>query len=359
MKAPNGYGSVSKLSGNRRRPFQVRITIGWELNEKGKSVQKYKTLGYFEKRKDALLALAEYNANPYDLTSKDLTFAEIYKRWSEPHFERFPSSKGGIQAAYKRCAPLYDIKMKDIKTAHLNEIMKTVSEMSEESQLKVKTVFKNNFKYALENDIISKDYSQFVKITPKKSKKKQKFFTKDEIFLLFQFSDFKVNFPISKKSYKELNLTDTALMLLYTGMRIGELLEIKLQDIDFINETIHIRGTKTENADRVIPIHKELLPILEKYKENEYLVQNSNGKPIKYDPYKKYFFDPYMEHLGLSHTPHALRHTFISLMDSAGVPASSVALKRIIGHSNADVTEHYTHKEIEELREKINMLKVK
>lgn len=359
MKAPNGYGSVSKLSGNRRRPFQVRITIGWETNKNGKAVQKYKTIGYFEKRKDALLALAQYNANPYNLNSKDLTFSEIYDYWSKAHFEQYPSSEGGIKAAYKRCEPLYKMKMKDIKAFHLREIMDTVKHMSEETQIKVKTVFKNSFKYALENDIVTKDYSEFVKITPHKSKKVRKFFTKTDLKIIFENSDFTVDFPISKKSYCKLNLTDSVYIMLYTGVRVGELLAVKMEDINFEDKTIHVRGTKTENADRIVPIHNELLVTLEKYKGNVYLVQNGNGKPIAYDPYKKYFFDEYMKALGLPHTPHACRHTFVSLMDSAGVPASSVALKRLIGHSNSSTTELYTHKEIEELREKINLLKVK
>lgn len=358
MKAPNGFGSVSKLSGNRRRPFQVRVTIGWELNEKGKQVQKYKTIGYFEKRKDALLALAEYNTHPHNLTSEDLTFSEIYKIWSTKHFEQYPSSEGGLKSAYKRCEPLYRMKIKDIRTVHLREVMDTVSHMSEQTQIKVKTVIKNTYKYALENDIILKDYSEFIQVTYNKPQKKRKFFTKDEVKIIFENSDFTVDFPISRKDKSKLNLMDSVYTMLYTGVRVSELLEIQLDDINFEEKTIHVRGTKTENADRIVPIHEELLPILEKYKDNKYLVENGNGKPISYAYYKMYYFDEFMKFLGLPHTPHACRHTFISLMDSSGVSASSVALKRIVGHCNDSVTEDYTHKTLEELREKINMLKL-
>ena len=63
MRLPNGYGTVYKLSGNRRKPFMVRKTIGW--SDEGK--QLYKTIGYYETRKLALAALADYNANPYDI----------------------------------------------------------------------------------------------------------------------------------------------------------------------------------------------------------------------------------------------------------------------------------------------------
>ena len=71
IKAPNGYGNISKLSGNRRRPWWVRITIGWEINEEtGKAKQLTSTLGYYASRKEAMIALAEYHQNPIDLTRK-------------------------------------------------------------------------------------------------------------------------------------------------------------------------------------------------------------------------------------------------------------------------------------------------
>ena len=250
------------------------------------------------------------------------------------------------------------MKMKDIRAVHLREVMDTVAHMSEQSQIKVKTVIKNTYKYALENDIIVKDYSEFIQVTYNKPQKKRKFFTKDEVKIILKNSDFTVDFPISRQDKRKINLMDSVYTMLYTGVRVSELLEIRLDDVNFKEKTIHVRGTKTENADRIVPIHDGLFPILEKYKDNEYLVENGNGKPVSYAYYKIYFFDELMRFLGLPHTPHACRHTFISLMDSSGVPASSVALKRIVGHSNDSVTEDYTHKELEELREKINMLKL-
>ena len=59
MRNPNGYGSVVKLSGNRRNPFCVRKTKGW--NEKGHPI--YDVIGYFPTREAGMIALAEYNRN--------------------------------------------------------------------------------------------------------------------------------------------------------------------------------------------------------------------------------------------------------------------------------------------------------
>lgn len=70
MHKPNGYGSVVKLNGNRRKPYAARITIGFEpyLDKNGqvKSRQKYHTIGTYPNQREAELALAVYNNDPYD-----------------------------------------------------------------------------------------------------------------------------------------------------------------------------------------------------------------------------------------------------------------------------------------------------
>ena len=78
MRNPNGYGGISKLPGNRRNPFRVRVTTGWDLTPDGKQKQLLQTLGYYPTRKEAMMALAEYNQNPYDLNNKKITFETCY-----------------------------------------------------------------------------------------------------------------------------------------------------------------------------------------------------------------------------------------------------------------------------------------
>lgn len=52
MKLPNGYGSVTKLSGNRRKPYLARVTLGWVINEEtGKAVQNRVPIGTFKTKK--------------------------------------------------------------------------------------------------------------------------------------------------------------------------------------------------------------------------------------------------------------------------------------------------------------------
>ena len=69
MRNPNGYGTVAKLSGNRRRPFIVKKVIGW--NDKGHPI--YEIIGYTETREAGNMLLAEYNRDPWDVDRAKIT----------------------------------------------------------------------------------------------------------------------------------------------------------------------------------------------------------------------------------------------------------------------------------------------
>lgn len=343
IKAPNGFGGITKLSGKRRRPFWVRITTGWEI-ENGKAKQKFQTLGYYATRKEALLALGEYNSNPTDLTKKGITFKEVFEIWGTKHFEKFPSSEKSLRPVFEKyCSKLHDMSMEDIKTIHLQNVLDDVKHLSASTHHRIKNIMANSFKYCLENDILQKDYSQFVKITTEaESRKEENFFTKSDIQKLM-------------KSDPD----EIILVLLHTGLRIGELFNLRIEHIHLKERYMEVHGTKTKNANRIVPIHKDIIPIIEKNMETgDYLFSNSKGNKMDYSSYTKKKFKPFMDELGFTQTPHATRHTFISLMDAAGVSSNSVTLKRIVGHANSNVTHHYTHKEIEELIEAIDKLKI-
>jgi len=77
MKLPNGYGSVVKLSGQRRKPYAVRKSNG--VDDRGYPI--YNVIGYYETRELGLMALSEYNKNPYDLEKSKITLNELFTRY--------------------------------------------------------------------------------------------------------------------------------------------------------------------------------------------------------------------------------------------------------------------------------------
>lgn len=344
MRNPNGYGSVTRLRGKRRRPWWVRITSGWVIDEeRGRRRQTFATLGYYATKKEAMQALAEYNDNPYDLAKKDITFADAVELWkkSDKYKRLAESSKANYRAAFKHCRAIHDMLMRDIRLAHLQKIMEETTEMSKQSQVKIKTLMKRAFTVSLANDVIQKDYSAFVHITSQKETKIKTPFTFAEIQRI-------------RENQTE-SLAYTVLLLLYTGLRINELLSQKTADIDMEQKILHVRGTKNGSARRIVPIHPDILPIISARLGGEYIVEVDSQK-VTYSDYIDDFWEEYMTAISdIYHTPHDTRHTFVSSMDKNG-EVDRLTLKKITGHKTDDITDHYSHRHIRDLHHAIALL---
>ena len=119
-RLPNGFGSVYKLSGNRRKPWAARKTVGWKDN--GQPI--YAFVGYYTTRTEALTALSDFNKDPYDLQTPNLTFEDVFERWSEQHFKKVSESNiKGYKASFRTCSALHKMKFVDIKLDHLQKVV--------------------------------------------------------------------------------------------------------------------------------------------------------------------------------------------------------------------------------------------
>lgn len=127
MKLPNGYGSVVKLSGKRRKPWMVRKTTGYRIDPvKEKKVNEYIIIGYAATKTEGLQMLADYNRNPYDTKAAKMTFDEVYEEWSKKKFPTVSESNiKGYKASYKTCGILYNRVFKDLKLADLQQVIDT------------------------------------------------------------------------------------------------------------------------------------------------------------------------------------------------------------------------------------------
>lgn len=158
MKLPNGFGTVYKLSGNRRNPYVAKKTKGWENDPKtGKSKQLYTVVGYYPTRKEALTALAEFNANPYDVNAAKVTFDDVYERWSDEHFPTVSDSNvKGYRAAWALCDKLARMRFVDVKLDHLQMVVDE-SGKNYPTLRKLKILFGLMYKYAVIHEIIPKE----------------------------------------------------------------------------------------------------------------------------------------------------------------------------------------------------------
>lgn len=348
MRLPNGYGSVYKMKDtSRRKPWRARVTIGWEKDKENlKSNQLFKDLGCFASRQEALKALADFHENPYDISSK-ITFSELYEKWSAEKFDTVSHSNAtAYKASYAVCSTLYDMQFVQIRKSHLQGVVDTCGK-NYPTLRKLKVLFNQLYRYAMENDICDKDYSQYVDIAKYKERKEEKHkpFTDIEIQKLWDNTE--------RNEY-----ISTILMLLYSGVRVSELLDLRKKNVHLDENYFDVIESKTEAGIRKVPIAAKTKPFFEKWMQNnsEYILSNANGEKFIYSTYMRYYWNALMKELELDHLPHDTRHTTVSLLAKAEV--NQTIIKRIVGHSGAmNLTEKvYTHFDVQQLVDAINLI---
>ena len=360
MRNPNGYGGISYLGENRRNPFRVRITAGWEYDEKtGKQKQKYNTIGYFPTRKAAMIALAKYNENPYDLNASKLTFEDIYNKWHPAAFSGLSTSAiAAYRSAYQKFEKLHKMPMSEIKKPELQSVFDDCKELSKVYQEKMKYLAKSLFNYCIEYDLLEKDYTQFIRMYDNNKKESiHTPYTEEEIKLLWDNLDMTVPLQTSKGVYIDIAPVDIILIMIYTGMRPSEVLKQEIEKIH-LEEKYMIGGLKTDaGIDRIIPLHDDIVPLIKKRMDEggKYLIKYKSDKPPSLNAYRLYMYDPVITELGIKHLPHDGRHTFATFADKALI--SEHMVKRIMGHTIKDITQGvYTHKDASELVEAVNKI---
>ena len=352
MRNPNGYGSVYKLSGKRRRPFVASITTGQdELTGK----QKRQILGYYATRKEAMQALADYNTNGIIIKS-EMTLEQVYKEWSEKKYPQL--SKKAVQCnqgAWLKFAKLANVPIINIRTGQLQKVIDDNIDLSLSSLQKIRTLAGQLYKYALKNDIVQKNYAQFMEICTKDKQPGEK-----KVFTELQLQ------KIEKLARQELLNNQplhfgSILILCYTGFRISEFLQLTNPFSlvrDDHNNIIGLQGgIKTEaGKNRIIPIHPKIKPFIDCLvnKKQNYLFTKT-GKLMTANYYRKFIWTPCINQLNIKDiTPHDCRHTFASLCERAEI--TPFKIQKLLGHSDYKMSKHYTHTQLEDLQNAVNKI---
>lgn len=333
MKLPNGYGSVCKLSRNRRKPYIVRISDGF--TSEGKLIRK--TIGYTKTKEEGLALLAEYHKSPWDTDKTGATVQDVFELW-KGHNNLAPKTFRSYENRYKNyCHSIANLPYKDLRTYHFKEILDNCK-YSNATKNNIRKVFRVLDKTALEYDIITKSYAELIPSFEVVDSSSRKPFTESEIKKVWK--------------YKDIPNMDLVLLLLYTGFRIGEFSDLLIENIDLEEDTI-TGGAKTKaGKNRKVPIHPKIREMLISRIDGR-----SNGKLFKIgDKSIREKFKACMNELGLNHSPHECRHTVETRLDNAGGNRKCIDL--ILGHtSNGTGQRVYNHKTIEQLKETIRLLK--
>ena len=235
-----------------------------------------------------------------------------------------------------------------IKENDVREYLTYLNEKEEKStsvRRKISTL-KTFYKFLYINNYMDKkDYPMTRIAVPKTEKRLPKFIYYNDLLEIINESS-KTNDNVRDKLIIE--------MLYATGVRVSELVNIKINDIDFENKRIIVHGKG--NKERVVYYGDYAKEVLEEYlsvhyrKDTEYLFVNSKGNKLT-DRGVRYIIDKIMDKLSIkTHvTPHVLRHTFATDMLNNGCDIKVV--QELLGHSSLRATEIYTHVTNERLKE--------
>lgn len=278
---------------------------------------------------------------------KDMTLCELKDLWSKEHYKVL--TRGGItgyETAWEKCEKLHNKRFLDLKYRDWQDVINRVKEtgLRYSSQKKVRNLIGQLYKFAGKYELTDKNYAPLLELD------------KDiPVFLKEPFSEMEIRKLWENQGEKHVDLV---LLLIYTGVRIGELLRVKSEEDIFLDERYFVvRESKTAaGRNRPVPISRKIEPFIRKrmHKEREYLITNVFGAKMNYTSFANRY-KKVMKKLGMNHTIHECRHTCATLLDNAG--ANELAIKRILGHAANDITRKvYTHKKVDDLIKAIDLI---
>ena len=245
-----------------------------------------------------------------------------------------------LSEEYKITSELSEVNFQIVRSWIASLLEKGVTPRSVNRKI---STLKTFFKFLIREGVIQE--SPMLKVVAPKSKKRLPLFVEeDQIESLLNGVEFDDGF---------IGERDKLIIELFyvTGIRLSELINIKISDLNFDNNLVKVLGKR--NKERLIPLStrivKELQFFIENYKIDNYLFTNLGGTKV----YTKLVYRVVNKYIGKissinKKSPHILRHTFATHMLNNGADIN--AIKELLGHANLSATQVYTHNTIEKLK---------
>ena len=321
MKRANGTGTITKLTGNRRKPYAVKITLGY--TEEGKL--QYKYLSYHRTRREAEKALSLYTQDPYTLSQ--YTFKQLYDEfYALQEKTKAASTMSNHRNALNHLKPLWNIKAQNIDRIMLQRFY-TNLDATPSIVNNIRRTLKGVISYAVKLGVMPVSMIEVHKALDLTASKENN----EHIHKLV---------PEETRQWLWENRSDDTarliLVYLYTGCRYVELYNLKTDDI--YEDHFDIRQAKTAAGIRTVPIANNIRDLF----------------PLPTVPKYSTFLRKFKELLP-EYMPHDTRHTFITMLTEAKVDLR--VIQSIVGHSRGStVTERYTHITLEAKLEAVNLI---
>ena len=285
-----------------------------------------------------------------DILNDFCDYLKIDKRYSDLTVESYRTEIKGYLDFFKE----KNIKVKDIKNSDIKDYLAYIKkgETSERTLAHNVSVIRTFYKFLLTLKIIERNPTEFLEL-PKLRKKLPTVLSKEEVEKLLDI-DLTDCYSYRNKAMLEL--------LYSTGLRVSELVNLELSNIDLENCTLKTIGKG--NKERIIPISDYALYYVEKYINkyrgsmlkkgvNNYVFINNHGNVMTRQGFFKIIKKLAVEkNIKTPISPHTLRHSFATHLLDYGADLRSI--QEMLGHSNLSTTQIYTHVSNEHLKNNYN-----
>jgi len=308
-------------------------------------------------RKAAEKFRASFNPQPLiepkskKISIKLSSFITEYKNYvSNTYSESY--LKKAVTSSFNRLQNyLPDLPIDTISTRHIDQFISSVAATSKHAASLYYRTLKAAFNKAVVWNYL--DENPFNKIkAPKVAKSFPVFISEAELILILNKTD--------NQLFKDIFTT-----AFYTGMRLGELLNMKWSWIDFNTEVITVKNSKNFNTknkrERIIPVHQKVIRILKRntsigrQQQDNYIFHRYESVKLNEDFISRQFKKAARaSNVNDNIHFHSLRHSFASALVQRGV--SLYAVKELLGHENIKTTQIYSHLQKENLSQAVNVL---
>lgn len=333
---PNGTGTVYK----RGKTWTASYVHGYVIQEDGKLKTVRSTKGGFRTKKEAMEFLPALQNAPERKVPNLLELWEIYKQ-SKKYLKLSDSRREKYEIAWKKLDSLWFFKIDKLTTFDLQNAVDSNADTYYTAR-DLKNLLSKLYQTAMPDEFVKTNLSEYIEL-PDLNAKEQQPFRSEEIQKLWA-------------DYTAGNWwTGYILLMVYTGMMPGELLDARKEHIDWNGRQIVGAGKKTaKRRETPIVLADFILPVLAD------LCEHTDGeKLIRIN--KDRFYETYystLERAGCRRlTPYSCRHTAATTLALENIPPS--VIQQIMRHAKFSTTEKYIHIDVEPMRQAINMLQKK
>ena len=278
------------------------------------------------------------------IQNKFITYLSSEKRFSEHTIKSYATDlkqfTSFLSSEFQIIDEINEISFQIIRTWIASLLEKGINPRSVNRKI---STLKTYFKFLIrEGELIE---NPMIKVVAPKSKKRLPIFIEeDQIKSLLNEVQFESGF-IGQRNKLIIEL------FYVTGIRLSELINIKISDVDFSNQSIKVLGKR--NKERIIPLSSSMINSLDNFiknnHKNHFLFTNLDGVKL----YTKLVYRVVNKYIAKissvnKKSPHILRHTFATHMLNNGADIN--AIKELLGHANLSATQVYTHNTIEKLK---------